>query len=99
MRERLRKLRQEALTSKAQSSLRGMVILFFALLLAVILAGALHRNSQSFINNPNEQVIAAQRFFQAFPDKKKSASVVDLGLYIDGLYDLDLSVFSHQVIQ
>jgi hypothetical protein len=91
MRERLRKLRQEALTSKAQSSLRGMVILFFALLLAVILAGALHRNSQSFINNPNEQVIAAQRFFQAFPDKKKSASVVDLGLYIDGLYDLDLS--------
>jgi hypothetical protein len=91
MRERLRRIRQEALTSEAQASLRRMVILFFGLLLAVILAGAVHRNRQSFINNPNEQVIPAQTFFQAFPDKKKLASVVELGLYIDGLYDLDLS--------
>lgn len=91
MRERLRRFRQEALASQAQSSLRHMVFVFLGLLLTVILAGAMHRNSQSFVNNPNEQVIAAQAFFQAFPDKKKSASVVDLGLYIDGLYDLDLS--------
>lgn len=90
MRERLRRIRQGALTSGAQSSLRLLVAVFFALLLAVILAGVAERNGRSYITNPNEQVIPAQTFFKVFPDKKKTASVVDLGLYIDSLYDLDL---------
>lgn len=91
MRESIRKLRQVALASKAQSSLRLMVALFFGLLLAVMLAGIVDRDGQDYINNPNEQVVPAKEFFQVFPDKKKSASVVDLGLYIDSIYDLNLS--------
>jgi len=91
MRERVRKLSQAALSSKAQSSLRLLVVLFFGLLLAVILVGAVNRDGQGYTNNPNEQVIPAKEFFQVFPDKKESASVVDLGLYIDSLYDLNLS--------
>jgi hypothetical protein len=51
----------------------------------------MERRGQVYISNPNEQVIPAAQFFKAFPGKKKTASVVDLGLYIDSLYDLDLS--------
>lgn len=65
--------------------------LFFALLLAVLLAGVVERNSRSYISCPNEQVIPAQTFFKVFPDKRNTAAVVDLGLYIDSLYELDLS--------
>jgi len=57
----------------------------------VILAGVFERNTQDYINNPNEEVISASKFFTVFPDKKKTAAVVDLGLYIDSLYDLNLS--------
>jgi len=91
MRERIRNLRQVALASKIQSSLRLMLLLFCGLLLAVILTGIENREGKVYINNPNEQVVPAKDFFRSFPDKKKSTSVVDLGLYIDSLYDLDLS--------
>ena len=80
MRELLRRIRQGALTSGAQSSLR--------LLLALLLAGVVERNSRSYISCPNEQVIPAQTFFKVFPDKRNTAAVVDLGLYIDSLYEL-----------
>lgn len=91
MRENIRKLRQASLTSKVHSSLRFMVGLFFVLLLVVIFADVLERNGQGYIRNPNEQVIPASEFFKVFPEKKKTASAVDIGLYIDSLYDLDLS--------
>ena len=91
MRERLRGIRQAVFASGARSSLRLLVALFFSLLLAVILGGVVERTGQSYVSNPNERVILASEFFKAFPDKKKTASVVDLGLYIDSLYDLDLS--------
>ena len=91
MRERFRRIRQGVLNSGAQSSLRVLVALFFASLLAVILAGLAERNSQSYMDNPNEEVISASEFFKVFPDKQKTAAVVDLGLYVDSLYDLDLS--------
>lgn len=91
MRERLRRIRQGVFNSRAQSSLRLLVALFFASLLAVILAGLAERNSQGHMANPNEEVISASEFFKVFPEKKKMAAVVDLGLYVDSLYDLDLS--------
>lgn len=91
MHELLRRIRQGALTSGAQSSLRLLVVLFFALLLAVVLAGVVERNSRSYISCPNEQVIPAQTFFKVFPDKRNTEAGGDLGLYIDSLYDLDLS--------
>jgi len=91
MRERLRRIRQGALTSGAQSSLRLLVAVFFCLLLAVLLGGIVERGGQRYIGNPNEQVIPAAEFFRVFPEKKKTASMVDLGLYVDSLYDLDLS--------
>jgi len=36
-------------------------------------------------------VIPASEFFKVFPEKKKTAAEVDLGLYVDSIYDLDLS--------
>jgi hypothetical protein len=91
MRERLRRIKQGVRTSGAQSSLRLMVALFFTLLVTVIVGGIIDQSSQSFISNPNEQVIPASEFFKVFPGKKKTASMIDLGLYIDSIYDLDLS--------
>mgnify|MGYP006282982703 CR=1 FL=1 len=91
MREHLRSIRKRALNTQAQSSLRLMVILFFSLLLVAILSGLAERNRHHYASNPDEQVIPAQEFFDVFPEKKRTASVVDLGLYIDSLYDLDLS--------
>ena len=46
--------------------------LFFALLLAVLLAGVVERNSRSYISCPNEQVIPAQTFIKVFPDKRNT---------------------------
>ena len=91
MRSRFRRIREGALASGARSSLRLLVALFFSLLLAVILGGIMEHRGQFYISNPNEQVIPAAQFFKVFPGKKETASVVDLGLYIDSLYDLDLS--------
>ena len=91
MRELLHRISQGALTSDTQSSFRLLVTLFFALLLALLLAGVVERNSRSYISCPNEQVIPAKTFFKVFPDKRNTAAVVDLGIYIDSLYDLDLS--------
>lgn len=91
MDERLRRIRQMVSSIRMQSSLRLLVSLFFSSLLVVILAGVFERNTQDFTSNPNEEVISASKFFKVFPDKKKSAAVVDLGLYIDSLYDLNLS--------
>jgi hypothetical protein len=91
MRDRLFRIRQGTLASGVQSSLRLLVALFFSLLLAVILGGVVERSGQGYISNPDEQVIPASQFFKVFPGKMKTASVIDLGLYIDSLYDLDLS--------
>jgi len=91
MRERLRRIRQGALTSGAQTSLRLLVAVFFALLLVVLLGGIVEQGGQRYIGNPNEQVRSAAEFFRVFPEKKRTASVVKLGLYVDSLYDLDLS--------
>ena len=91
MRERLRRIQQMVSSTRMQSSLRLLVTLFFSLLLVVILAGFLEHNTQGYTTNPNEEVISASKFFKVFPGKKKTAAVVDLGLYIDSLYDLNLS--------
>jgi len=71
--------------------MRVKAALFFALLLAVLLAGVVERNSRSYISCPNEQVIPAQTLFKVVPDKRNTTAVVDLGLYIDSLYGLGLS--------
>ena len=76
---------------RIHSSLRLLVSLFFSSLLVVVLAGVFERNTQGYMANPNEEVISASKFFEVFPGKKKTAAVVDLGLYIDSLYDLNLS--------
>ena len=91
MRERLRRIRQVVSSRRMHSSLRLLVSLFFSSLLVVVLAGVFERNTQGYMANPNEEVISASKFFEVFPGKKKTAAVVDLGLYIDSLYDLNLS--------
>jgi len=91
MREWLRRIREVVSSRRMHFSLRLLATLFFSSLLVVILAGVFDRNTQGYINNPNEEVISASKFFEVFPGKKKTRAVVDLGLYIDSLYDLDLS--------
>jgi len=91
MRERLRRIRQLVSSTRMQFSLRLLITLFFSLLLVVILAGFFERNTEGYVTNPNEEVISASKFFKVFPGKKETAAVVDLGLYIDSLYDLNLS--------
>jgi len=68
-----------------------LVIITFATLLLVVIIGSSGQSSRIFIDNPNEETIPAGEFFRAFPGKKRSASVVKIGLYLDSIYDLDLS--------
>jgi hypothetical protein len=91
MQNPLDKLRQIVLVKQKQSSLRLFIALFFALLLLVILAGMVQRNDQQFIENPREQVIPASRFIGEHPQIMKNASIINLGLYLDSIYDLNLS--------
>jgi len=82
---------QSILFIKAHMSLRHVVITFTTLLLVVIIGSFSGQSSRTFIENPNEETIPAGEFFRAFPGKKSSASAVKIGLYLDSLYDLDLS--------
>jgi hypothetical protein len=94
MRQRLGRIRQVVLKTLMKPSLRLLAALSFSLLLTVILIGVVQRKPQGYMTNPNEEIISASKFFQIFPDKKKTSAVVDLGLYIDSLYDLDMSKLS-----
>lgn len=91
MRLSLRNKIQSVLFIKPNMSLRLVFITFATLLLVVIIGSSSGQSSRSFIDNPNEETIPAGEFFRAFPGKKSSASVVKIGLYLDSIYDLDLS--------
>jgi len=71
--------------------LRLVFITFATLLIVVIIGISSGQSSRSFIDNPNEETINAGEYFRAFPGKKSTASVVKIGLYLDSIYDLDLS--------
>jgi len=91
MRLRLLTKIRSVLSIKANMSLRIIIITFATLLLAVIIGSSSGQSSKNFIDNPNEETIHAGEFFRVFPGKKSNASVVKIGLYLDSIYDLDLS--------
>ena len=75
----------------AEAPARFLVGLFLSLMLLVIFSGVHHHSKETYIDNPNEQVISATAFVKTFPEIKETASYVDLGLYLDSLYQLDMS--------
>ena len=91
MRQQLLRAINRAFKKGKDSSLRMLVILFFGFLAAVITTGFFGETNKGYIDNPNEQIIPASTFFKQFPEKKSSASIIDLGLYIDSLYNLELN--------
>ena len=86
-----RRLKPRRLSGLAEAPARFFVLLFFTFLLLVIFLGAYQRSDEAYIENPNEQVIPTSSFIKAFPEIKKTAAFVDLGLYLDSVYDLDMS--------
>jgi hypothetical protein len=86
-----RRLKPRRLWGLAEAPTRFFVLLFLTLLLLVICSGVYQRSNKAYIDNPNEQVIPASSFIKAFPDVNKTAAFVDLGLYLDSIYDLDMS--------
>jgi len=86
-----RRLKPRRLWGLAEAPTRFFVLLFLTLLLLVICSGVYQRSNKAYIDNPNEQVIPASSFIKAFPEIKKTAAFVDLGLYLDSVYDLDMS--------
>ena len=87
----LRRLKPRRLSGLVEAPTRFFVLLFLTLLLLVIFSGVYQRSNKAYIDNPNEQVIPASSFIKAFPEIKKTAAFVDLGLYLDSVYDLDMS--------
>lgn len=66
--------------------------------LGVILVGFfsyknLHK-SHLYVENPNEQAMPAAEYYKNFPQNEKTPAVIELGLYIDNLYNLDLKSMS-----
>ena len=87
----LRRLKPRRLSGLVEAPTRFFVLLFLTLLLLVVFSGVYQRSNKAYIDNPNEQVIPASSFIKAFPEIKKTAAFVDLGLYLDSVYDLDMS--------
>ena len=84
-------LKSRGFSGLAEAPARFLVVLFLSLMLLVILSGVHHHSKETYIDNPNEQVISATAFVKTFPEIKETASYVDLGLYLDSLYQLDMS--------
>jgi hypothetical protein len=91
MRNLLGLLKSRRLSALANAPARFLVLLFLGLMLLVIFSGVQHRSKETYIDNPNEQVISASAFIKTFPEIKETAAYVDLGLYLDSLYELDMS--------
>ena len=91
MRNLLGLLKSRRLSGLAEAPARFLVVLFLSLMLLVIFSGVHHRSKKTYIDNPNEQVISASAFVKTFPEIKETAAYVDLGLYLDSLYQLDMS--------
>ena len=50
--------------------------------------------SHLYVENPSEQAMPAAEYYKNFPQNEKTPAVVELGLYIDNLYNLDLKSMS-----
>ena len=79
---------------KLPSSLRMGILVFVALIIVVFLAHKSGSDSHRYDGNPSEQTLTAAQYYNAFPQDEKTASKVELGLYIDNLYNLDLKSMS-----
>lgn len=79
---------------KLPSSLRMGILIFVGLVFIIFLAHKSSSDSYRYVGNPNEQTLTAAQYYNAFPQDKKTASKVKLGLYIDNLYNLDLKSMS-----
>lgn len=70
------------------------ILVFVALIIVVFLAHKNGSDSHQYVGNPSEQTLTAVQYYNAFPQDEKTASKVELGLYIDNLYNLDLKSMS-----
>lgn len=79
---------------KLPSSLRICILGFLGLIIIVFIANKNDSDSHLYSDNPSEQNLTAAQYYRAFPQDEKIASKVELGLYIDNLYNLDLKSMS-----
>ncbi len=80
--------------NKIPSSLRLAVLIFLSMALVTLLSHKNHRSSSLYTDNPSEQTLTAADYYKAFPGDAKTAAKVELGLYIDSLYNFDLKAMS-----
>ena len=81
---------------KIPLSLRLAVLIFASLALVVLLSQNNKNARQLYADNPREQTLTAAEYYNSFPEDKKTASKVELGLYIDNLYNFDLKTMSYK---
>ncbi|MBM4227666.1 MAG: hypothetical protein FJ164_07970 [Gammaproteobacteria bacterium] len=82
---------QRELASGPFSSLLIPSLLFSVFIVVALSIGLTRHSSRDFIANPDEQLIPAATFFREFPEDQGSASIVDLGLYLDSVYDFEVN--------
>ena len=81
---------------KIPLSLRLVVLIFASLVLIVLLSHKKQNARQLYSDNPKEQILTAAEYYKYFPQDEKTASKVELGLYIDNLYNFDLKTMSYK---
>lgn len=81
---------------KIPLSLRWAVLIFASLALVVLLSQNNQNARRLYADNPREQILTAAEYYKSFPEDKKTASKVELGLYIDNLYNFDLKTMSYK---
>ena len=81
---------------KIPLSLRLVVLIFASLVLIVLLSHKNQNARQLYSDNPKEQILTAAEYYKYFPQDEKTASKVELGLYIDNLYNFDLKTMSYK---
>ena len=79
---------------KIFSSLRFVSIFMLAIVLVGFFSYKNLDKKHFYVENPSEQSIPAAAYYKNFPQNEKSPAVIELGLYIDNLYNLDLKSMS-----
>lgn len=82
------------LMHKIFASFRFVIIFTLGVILVGFFSYKNLHKSHLYVENPSEQAMPAAEYYKNFPQNEKTPAVIELGLYIDNLYNLDLKSMS-----
>lgn len=76
-------------------SLNFIILLFIVVALVIIYSCFISKDfATKYLDNPDEKVVQSSEYFIMHPQDKRKAALFNIGLYVDSIYNLDLSNLS-----